>query len=278
METPDRRNASKTSADADKSDLEVFLRVKGPELLQKHAANILMVVLLLIAACFYFYSRSRNKAAEQAATNQNTAIAYDFAQQARSMFESPAVSDVAARERQQKAQDVFRAVQLVLESDAGPEQKAAAQMSKAEVLWQMANAPDAALATTRPAIGFNMRTPAQYLDDAEQAYTEILAKYPDEKEYAAIAIISLGAVAETRGDFDKASAWYDKVTADHSLRPVYHDIAAGRAKLLEELRKPHMLAPPSSQPASLSPLIARPPDDAPATTLPTSQPATLPAP
>lgn len=284
METPDRRNAPNApkAADrmADKSDLEVFLRVKGPELLQKHAANILMVALLLIAAGFYLYTRSRNKAAEQAATNQNTAIAYDFAQQARTLFLAPVNNEVLARERQQKARDVFNAVQLVLESDAGPEQKAAAQLSKAEVLWQLANAPDNSLSTTQPSSGFTLKTPAAYLDDAEQAYTEILSKYADQKEYAAIALISLGAVAETRGDFDKAKAWYDKVTGDASLRPVYHEIASGRAKMLDEIRKPHLLAPPSSQPSSqpstqpaaaaLPPLIARPAD----ASLPATSPAT----
>jgi hypothetical protein len=294
METPDRRPASNApkaaGKTADKSDLEVFLRVKGPELLQKHAANILMVVLLLIAAGFYLYSRSRNKAAEQAATNQNTAIAYDFAQQARAMFDSPAVSDRDARARQEKARDVFAAVELVLTSDAGPEQKAAAQLSRAEVLWQLANSPDSSLATTQPASGFTVKSPAAYLDDAEQAYTEIVSKYADQKEYAAIALISLAAVCETRGDFDKAKDWYAKVNGDPSLRSVYHEIAASRAKSLEDIRKPHTLGPPTSKPTTgptgepdMRPSFAPPvvpaaesPVALPPSTMPSTMPATQP--
>ena len=291
METPDRRPASNApnaaGGAADKSDLEVFLRVRGPELFQKHAANIVMVTLLLIAAVFYLYSRSRNKAAEQAATNQNTAIAYDFAQQARSMFGSPAVSDRDARARQEKARDVFAAVELVLTSDAGPEQKAAAQLSKAEDLWQLANAPDSSMATTQPASGFTVKSPAAYLDDAEQAYTEIVSKYADQKEYAAIALISLAAVAETRGDFDKAKDWYAKVNGDASLRPIYHEIATSRAKSLEDIRKPHTLAQPTSQPttgptaeSAMPPSFAppaMPPAGSPPATMTTMLPATIPS-
>lgn len=264
---------------SEKSDLEVFLRVKGPELLQKHAANILMVTLLLIAAGFYFYSRSRNKAAEQAATNQNTAIAYDFAQQARSMFESPVANDAAARDRQLKARDVFTTVELVLSSDASPEQKVAAQLSKAEILWQLANAPDNSLATTQPAAGFTVKPPSSYLDDAEQAYTEILSKYPDQKEYAAISLISLAAIAETREKFDDARKWYDQVLGDAAIRSVYHDIATSRKEGLVDLAKPRLLAVPTSQPVSLTmlppPMLTPLPSTAPAT-VPSVPPSTQP--
>lgn len=249
METPDRRPNSAPPT-AEKTDLEVFLRVKAPELFEKHAANILMVVLLVIAAGFFLYTRSRNKAAEQAATNQNTAIAYDFAQQAREMFNAPVFSDAAAHERQQKVRDVFNAVELVLTSDADASQKAAAQLAKADVLWQLANAPDAAIATTQPASGFTVKNAAGYLDDAEQAYTEILSKYADQKEYAANALLSLAAIAETRGKFDDAKQWYEKVIADATLRPAYHDLATSREKLLVDLRKPYAIAPPTSQPTT----------------------------
>ena len=282
METPDRRSAT-TAPKSDKSDLEVFLRVTGPELLRKHAANILMLVLLAIALAMFLYTRSRNKAAEQQATHHNTAVAYDSAQEVREMFQTPIFTDEVAKVRQEKVREVLTAVEQVLTSDAAPSQKAAAQLAKADVLWQMANAPEASLATSRPTVGFNLKPAAGYLDDAEAAYTELLSKYANEKEYAANALISLGAVAESRGKFDEAKQWYEKAIGDKSLRPVYHEIATERSRLLQEMRKPYTLAAPASQPATQSTNETT----TPATTLPaapsafplpvTTMPATTPA-
>ena len=234
----------------EKSDLEVFMRVRGPELLQKHAANILMIVLLIAALAMYLYTRSRNKQAEQAATNQNTAIAYSLVQQARELFLAPVFTDAIARERQAKVRDVLTAVELVTTSDADASQKAAALLSKAEIFWLLANAPAEATSTTQPAVGFTQRSSEENLKSAEEAYTEILRSYADQKEYVANALLSLAAIAETRRDFAKAKQSYEQAMNDASLRPVYHEMAKTRLAMLDDISIPYTLAAPTSQPTS----------------------------
>ena len=105
--------------------------------------------------------------------------------------------------------------------------------------------------------GFTVKPPAAYLDDAEQAYTEILRSYTNEKEVAASALLGLAAIAENRRNFDVAGEWYDKVVADASLRQAYRDIAAGRKRMLADLRKPYVLA--STQPTQPTSMPSTPP-------------------
>lgn len=253
----------------EKNDLDMLLRVKGPEFFQKHAANILLGVLLIAAIVYFIIQRRRAAESEVQATNQNTAIAYNYAVQLRDLVSRPDLSDDAARQRQELATLVFSAADQVINSDSDSTQKAAAQLSKAEALWALASAPRTALATSQPVAGFVARESSAYLQDAKAAYTEILQKYSDQKEVVANALLSLAAIAESESKFDEARKWYETAVGDKTLRPIYNEIAQGRLRRLDDLQAPFVLATPSSQPAT------RPTNEAPATiptTLPVPQP------
>jgi tetratricopeptide (TPR) repeat protein len=249
-----------------KNDLEMLLRVKGPEFFQKHAANVVLGIVLIAAVIYFIMQRRKAQESEIQATNQNTAIAYNYAVQLRDLAARPDLSEEAARQRQELATLVFSAADLVINSQSDAAQKAAAQLSKAEALWALASVPPDALASTQPVAGFIPRETSAYLEDAKAAYTEILSKYPDQKEIVANALLSLGTIAESSSKFDEARQWYEKAIADTSLRPIYGEIAKGRVERLADLSTPFTLATPTSQPATQ-----------PSVTPPGTQPATQPA-
>ena len=253
----------------EKNDLDVILRVKAPEFFQKHAANLLLGILLLAAIGYFLWQRRSLKEATLHATNQNTAIAYNNAIELRAMASRPDISDDAAHDRQALASSVFAAADQVLGSDSDVTQKSAAQLAKAEALWALASTPAKALATTQPVAGFVAKTPAAYLNDAKAAYFEILTKYPDQKEIAANALLSLAAICESNSAFDDADDWYSKVIRDDSLRSVYREVAKARRERLSDLRKPFTLAPPWVEPTSQP---ATQPTDSPPTTIPVAVP------
>lgn len=268
-------------AEPEKTDLEMLLRVKGPEFFQKHAANIFLGILLATAITYFFYQRYRAHQSQAIETNQNTAIAYSYASQLRELNTRPDLSETAVRQRQELAAGVFSAAERVLTSDAPASQKAPAQLARADALWSLATVPPAALATTQPSANFVAREPSAYLTDAEAAYIEILSKYPDEKEIVANALISLASIDESKMSFVEARKRYQMVIDDKSIRDIYHDIAKGRLKWLADLEKPFVLAPPTTAPSTpIAPLALTPaPTVEPAspTTLPATQPAsTLP--
>ena len=95
------RRADSDPPKTDRTDLEVWLRVKGPDFLRRQAANLVLGVALAIALGFFLYSRSRNKAAEQSIVAQNAAAAYDFALQLRQATSVFTGTDSAARDHQQ---------------------------------------------------------------------------------------------------------------------------------------------------------------------------------
>jgi hypothetical protein len=248
----------------EKTDLEMLLRVKGPEFLQKHAWNMILGLLLIASITYFFVQRHRAEQSKVQETNQNTAIAYNYAVQLRDLVARPDLSDDAARQRQELATLVFTAADSVLNSESDATQKSAAQLSKAEALWALATAPAKALATTQPMSGFVPRSSADYMADAKAAYYEILQKYPEQKEAAANALLSLAAIEESSAKFNEARGWYDKVIGDPSLRPIYHDIAKSRIDRLSDLEKPFTLATPTTLPTI--------PLEAPPATLPATQP------
>lgn len=266
----------------EKNDLDVLLRVKGPEFLQKHGANILLGILLLAAIVYFIVQKRKAREQEIYSTNLNTAVAYNYAMQLRDMASHPDLSDEAARDRQELAAAAFAAADLVLASDSDAQQKASAQLAKAETLWALATAPPRALATTQPVAGFAAKAPEAYLEDARAAYYEILQKYPDNKEIAANALLAMAAISETNLKFDEAAEWYQKVIQDQTLRGVYREMAQARLKQVDELKRPYTLAAPTSRPSLFTPttqsLMVEPGSPGPSAATPATAPAPMAAP
>lgn len=258
----------------EKNDLRVLLSMKGPEFFQKHGANILLGLLLVAAIIYFFVQRQKARAMETYAVNASTAIAFNAAMQLRGSIADGDVSPGAAEDRQKLATAALSAAEAVLSSDSDASQKASAQLAKAEVLWALATVPSQAITTTQPVSGFSPRTADAYLQDSKAAYYDLLQKYPDQKEIAANALLSMAAICETEKKFHDAHDWYQKVLRDDTLRSIYHDIARSRAAMLDDLQRPATLAAPSSSPSLLTPITApsaaaQPSDP---TTTPTTQP------
>lgn len=261
--------------DGEKNDLDVLLRVKGPEFFQKHGANILLGLLLVAAIVYFFLQKRTANELKALEVNSNTSVAFNDAMFLRESAAQGDLSLQAGERRQRIAVNAIQAADNVLASDSDIAQKASAQLAKAEVYWALATTPAQAFAATQPVAGFAQQKPQEYLAKAREAYVQVLQQYPDQKEIAANALLSLAAVCETERKFPEANDWYQKVLRDDTLRSVYHDIARSRVTMLEDLQRPITLAPPTSLPSIMTPatapstpLLLVPP----ATTAPATQP------
>lgn len=270
---------SERSHETPKNDLETLLYVKGPEFFRKHFANVLLGLILVASIGYFFWQRSNARAAERHQTNLYTSIAYDDARRLRELTAFPDTTDSAARNRQALFLTALANADAVLNSDAEVSQKATAQLAKAEALWAMATASPTSLSSTQPVTGYVVRTPTAYLEDARAAYYEILQRYPEQKEVAANALLSLATISESTAKFDEAADWYNKVINDASLRSIYHEIAKSRLVTLTDLRRPYFLSAPTRQPTASAPVANEPaPASQPASIAPSDLPPTLAAP
>ena len=127
-------------------------------------------------------------------------------------------------------------------------------MARGDLNWAAATLPELPGSATQPALQFNRK---ESLDSAAEAYRTVVDNYGDIKQAAVAARLSLGAIAEERGQWDEAKANYEKVAAEAKDQPAYAELARARLQILEQLRNPVILATPSTLPA-IPPLVAAP--------------------
>jgi len=279
--------------EADKSDLEVFLRIKLPELARKYADRALLFLSLIILTVAVFYYRSRSKDAERVFVEDSAATAWQILQSGKAVFNSPDASESSVVQRLQRLADIELRVNEVLSRESTPQQKAMALMTRAELYWSLSNLPSVALATTQPSAGLATTRPASdYRSDAEADYRRILADYPDLRDPVMNSLFSLATIEEDRRDFDKAAERYNQIINDKLARPIHKELAQARLKILPELKTPLLIAtpvlpsPPATMPAALPesptgdliglPGLDRPQviePDLPASIIPSTQPA-----
>ena len=87
--------------------------------------------------------------------------------------------------------------------------------------------------------------PVDWAAKAQEAYQEILSRFPDDKIAAGQAIIALGVLAEDQGNMEKARELYKKIADDKSY---LHTALVGQADYrlahLEQWSKPVVFPPP----------------------------------
>jgi hypothetical protein len=142
-------------------------------------------------------------------------------------------------------------------SDSQSAMKAEALLDKGDLNFQLANMPDLPGAATQPALRPS-ETTENLLNNAYDAYMQILQSYPNEKVPVISAHFGLAAVAENRAAASKdASQWdaaktqYQAIIDSDAAQP-YKVMATFRLNLLPRLSKPVMTGfIATSQPAPL---------------------------
>jgi hypothetical protein len=88
------------------------------------------------------------------------------------------------------------------------------------------------------------------LASASDAYQSVLNTYGDISHAAVAARFGLAAIAENRGDFDGARTQYQAVASGAKDYMAYQQLANARLKILDELRKPVIMAGAATEPAA----------------------------
>jgi len=248
-----------------------------PFTLREHGAKILgiaFVVLLLIVVVNYRIKSARenhNSAAETLGSSRALIRELQQRQERQSWGMPPA--DIAANVREG------------LDSLAGltdhPSIAAEALVARGDLNLALANLTDLNSTTTQPLLQIN-EDKAELIQQAKDAYQQVVSQYPDQAISVVTARFGLAAIAEDHGDWDAASEQYQAIQSNVSAAKTFHDLAklrqdglaiAGQAALpgLSDLRQPILLAKPSTRPATLPIEESVMPEVAPA---PTTQSAT----
>jgi tetratricopeptide (TPR) repeat protein len=252
---------SERRQERDKTDLESFLRVKLPELMQTYGNRILWIItLILLVVLVLIYRRNQNQL-QSTVLSENSSAAVELSS---SLRQSAGMTFLGASPEQvtnlsAQVSAIEEAVASVTASEGTDSQKAFALLARADAYWAMTTAAPEIFSTTAPS---SLRTVEQYRAEAEASYRDLLARYPNERDPAMSALFGLATLAEDKGDFDEAARRYKSIIESTIATSTHQSMAKWRLEQLDMLRKPLELAAPTSRPV----------DAGGATTAPTTQP------
>jgi hypothetical protein len=150
-----------------------------------------------------------------------------------------------------------------------------AAVLRGDLFYTVANVPMAPAPTTaaasRPAPSLKMSR-EEYISQASAAYKEVIDKYADQPLAVIAAQFGLGAIDETRGDWDAAAGHYKVILENPSASPAMRDHAKALLANLESFKHPPLLAKAPTEPL-VAPTTQKATTQAVATTQPQTQPA-----
>ena len=224
---------------------------------QKHGNKVLLV----LTACFLALAAVRyqrnQKAQRQAQTQLAVNSAWSGVRQLQRLL-GPGVPPGLEKQRADLVSDINQSAQAVLDDPAvTPAQAAAALLARGQTYWELAHAPAADAAATKPASQPTSQpaaqTPAQQLDLSAAAYGQVVRDYSGEGVAATIARYSLAAIDEEKGDTDAARAQYKALieTPNFTTPPQTagtgtadaKSTAEARLAMLDKVSKPALLLP-----------------------------------
>ena len=264
----ERRHELKTNALA--RGLEAM-----PFYLQQHGAKILgvLVVAILVFALLRYRASSERQNLQMAGESLSQARAVIAELQDLGGYGTTSVPEIARSARQ--------ALDNIPPATDDPTILAETLVARGDLNWALANRIERPEAATQPSERIE-ESSDELLQRAENAYKEVLAKYPAQTLAVASARFGLAAIAENRGDWEAAGQQYEAVRDDETLGQAFTEQAKLRLENLDEIKNPMLIIAttrpaaespttvPTTLPADLSGTIERP---AP-TTAPTAAPAT----
>jgi hypothetical protein len=234
--------------------------------------NRILIGIILVAVLVWAIRWRMSTGRESARRAQDAmAVAREGISELSSMDVLPGAPNVTANARSQRITDVRAALEVVNRETEDRPTQAEALVARGDLNWLIANMPELPGAATQPALRVDT-APEQALKTAEEAYNQVLSQYADQKIPVMSARFGLAAIAENRGDWDKARQLYGAVENDPSAAQGFKDQAKVRTELLKRMQHAIYIAPapqPATQPV---PSVLRLPNGGAAT-----QPAATPA-
>jgi hypothetical protein len=219
-----------------------------PVHLQMHANKLLIGVVIVCALIFLMRYRT-SAVIQNRETARNSVTAARAAVEQLKSIQFLGGSEIAqAEERRSLAGQVEAAIDQVLQTTKDPDDsamRADALVLRGDLNWTLANMPPIPGATTQPALGLP-HSPAEYLDNAEGAYQEVLKDYNSQMVPKATALLGLAAIEENRGGWDKAAGYFSTLVSDPAMAETFKAMARHGLGVIPQLRNPAYLGSYSS--------------------------------
>jgi hypothetical protein len=164
--------------------------------------------------------------------------------QLRALDTMGAPPDQVATARSQVVKETGEAITTVLADAEGPHEaamRAEALSARGDLNWALASIRPLRGATTNPSLKLP-RSEEEYLKAAEDAYSEVIKRYPSQPTAWVTAQLGLAAIAEDRRDWDKAKQIYAEVAAKQDIADVYRTQATLRMNnVLPQIKNPVLI-------------------------------------
>lgn len=149
----------------------------------------------------------------------------------------------------------------IAQASDDPQVQAETLVARGDLNWTLANLPDLPGASTQPTLRIEQSKP-DLLAAAADAYQRVLQDYPDQTLSVVSAHFGLAAIAEDRGEWDRAAEQYNAIRSDPQASESFKNLAKlrqeglripGQGKLpgLADIRNPILLGQPTTAPATL---------------------------
>jgi len=204
-----------------------------PEKLSRHANKILFAVLVVLVLALLI--RYRINSAENRRIAATQGLANVQAQLSELQF---APIDVGVRSRLKDVLDNLNDVDAA--ATDMPTVAAGALVARGDINLALAGQE---LASSTPLADMD-QTPADLLQAAQDAFQQVIDKYPDQTLNVASAHFGLAAVAEDQHDWDAARRQYQAVIDLQGIDPSVKKYAQSRIDFLKTLSKPVYLGQP----------------------------------
>lgn len=268
----DRRNELQIDPRKDDtSDVADWFRQYWPRLALGAVLALLVAILI--------YQRISSASQRSAAAQANLAMARYSIQQLEQFNPMRATDpEQAATLREQFADTARSALGAAQQNGKTPAILSEVSITRGDLNWTLANLPPLAEAATRPTLNLP-QTSKDYLEQASNAYKQVLEQYSDQTMAVAAAHFGLAAIAENNEDWDTAAKQYEQIKQMKGIPQAYVDQATVQLGHLDQLKQPVYLAPPATLPSPATQPAAAAPTTAPnvPTTAPKASPLASPA-
>ena len=233
-----------------------------PTTIKQYQSQIALVVVVIALAVVVIRYKINSAAERLAEAQASLGIAGDDLSRLRQTVPNPRDDSKAImQEREMLYSEGIKEADDALEKAPLSKESLRAQtlLTKGDLNFEVANAPELPGAATEPSLRPS-ESDQQLLDDAYEAYSQVVQNYPSQTSDVTQARFGLGAVAEDRAVLNGGSDPAQWAAAKQQFQAVldsdapagFKNLAGQQMQLLPQLQRPLMteLSAPSSQPSA----------------------------
>lgn len=220
-----------------------YVKVYGGRVLLGIAIIILIIVLIV----------QRSGRAQSEAQKLQDDLAYANSQIAR-LEHAQVIGESQVTVRPAEVDQVRRLLQEIREKSSDKKVLAQAAVAQGDYSWAMANYPKVPGAATQPTLAPD-KPRADLLNDAKDAYSQVITQYGDQALSVVRAHFGLAAIAENQSNWEEAKRQYEAIAGMAEASTYFQNYAKDKIKRLEEIRQPLLVGMIPDKPEPVKPFI-----------------------